>query len=100
MLRAADPPSASPWQRSPRLARQPASERKTEEPKKDKDAAPGKEKEPKDELSETTNTVSIKKALKSNIEATAGTIVIKDEEGKAHVSFFFIAYTSLDHTEV
>src|SRR5208283_1706476 len=33
-------------------------------------------------------------------KATAGTMVIKDEEGKALVSFFFIAYTSLDHTNL
>jgi carboxypeptidase C (cathepsin A) len=33
-------------------------------------------------------------------KATAGAIVIKDEEGKPHVSFFFISYTSLDHTNL
>ncbi|HEX4121956.1 MAG TPA: peptidase S10 [Verrucomicrobiae bacterium] len=54
-------------------------------------------KEQKDDLSETTNTVTIDGAeIKYN--ATAGTIVIKDEEGKPKVSFFFIAYTRLDTT--
>jgi carboxypeptidase C (cathepsin A) len=74
-----------------------AADRKAEEPKKE--AATGKDKEPKDELSETTNTVSIN-GVEVKYKATAGTIVIKDEEGKPHVSFFFIAYTSLDHTNL
>jgi len=54
-------------------------------------------KEPKDQLSETTNSVTIN-GVEIKYKATAGTIVMKDEEGKAHVSFFFIAYTRLDAT--
>jgi carboxypeptidase C (cathepsin A) len=52
----------------------------------------GDKKEPKDELIETTNSVTIN-GVAMDYTATTGTIVIKDEEGKAHVSFFFIAYT-------
>jgi carboxypeptidase C (cathepsin A) len=79
-----------------------AAERNADEPKKDKDTASSskdkdKDKEPKDELVETTNTVSVN-GVEVRYKATTGTIVIKDEEGKPHVSFFFIAYTSLDHT--
>ncbi len=52
-------------------------------------------KDPKDDLSVTTNSVTIGgKHVK--YRATAGTMVIRDEEGKAHVSFFFVAYTSLE----
>ncbi len=54
-------------------------------------------KEPKDELSETTNSVTINGAI-VKYKATAGTLVIRDEEGKPHVSFFFVAYTRLDAT--
>ncbi|MGD0816125.1 MAG: peptidase S10 [Verrucomicrobiota bacterium] len=54
-------------------------------------------KEPKDELSETTNSVTIN-SVPVKYNATAGTLVMKDEEGKAHVSFFFVAYTRLDAT--
>lgn len=53
--------------------------------------------EPKDQLSETTNSVMIG-GVEVKYKATAGTIVIKDEEGKPKVSFFFIAYTRLDAT--
>ncbi len=52
----------------------------------------GDKKDPKDELFETTNSVTINGAT-IDYKATTGTIVIKDEEGKPHVSFFFIAYT-------
>jgi len=98
VLRADDPPDTST--NATRAARG-AAERNAPEPKKEKDAAAGKDKdkEPKDELVETTNTVSIN-GVEVNYKATAGTIVIKDEEGKPHVSFFFIAYTSLDHTNL
>ncbi|HEX3718036.1 MAG TPA: peptidase S10 [Verrucomicrobiae bacterium] len=54
-------------------------------------------KEQKDDLAETTNTVTIDGA-EIKYKATAGTLVMKDEEGKPHVSFFFIAYTRLDTT--
>jgi carboxypeptidase C (cathepsin A) len=54
-------------------------------------------KEPKDKLSETTNSVTIH-GVEIKYKATAGTIIIKDEEDKPKVSFFFIAYTRLDAT--
>ena len=56
-------------------------------------------KEPKDELSETTNSVTIDGTV-VKYKTTAGTIVMRDEEGKAHVSFFFIAYTRLGVDDV
>jgi carboxypeptidase C (cathepsin A) len=99
VLRADDPPDTTT--NATRAGR-----RTAEEPKKDKDAAPSaagkdkeKDKEPKDELTETTNTVTFS-GVEVKYKATAGTIVIKDEEGKPHVSFFFIAYTSLDQTNL
>ncbi len=61
---------------------------KKEEPKSDK-------KEPKDEISETTNSVTIN-GVEVNYKATAGTLVMKDEEGKPHATVFFIAYTRLN----
>jgi carboxypeptidase C (cathepsin A) len=75
-----------------------AGPQKSDAPKKEeaKGAAPDK-KELKDELSETTNSVMINGVI-VNYKATAGTLVIRDEEGKALVSFFFVAYTSLDAT--
>jgi len=88
-----DGPEAGP--RGRRNAERAAAETK-------KDAAPAakdKDKEPKDELIETTNSVTINGAA-VKYKATTGTIVIKDEEGKALVTFFFIAYTSLDATNV
>jgi len=93
-------------------AREPApttGAQKSDSPKKDEatNAAPDKKeeakgaasdkKEPKDELSETTNSVTIN-GVSVKYNATAGTLVIKDEEGKARVSFFFVAYTRLDAT--
>lgn len=83
--------------------------KESDAPKKDEatNAAPDKKeeakgaasdkKEPKDELSETTNSVTIN-GVSVKYNATAGTLVIKDEEGKAHVSFFFVAYTRVDAT--
>ena len=93
-------------------AREPApttGAQKSDSPKKDEasNAAPDKKeeakgaasdkKEPKDELSETTNSVTIN-GVSVKYNAMAGTLVIKDEEGKARVSFFFVAYTRLDAT--
>jgi carboxypeptidase C (cathepsin A) len=66
---------------------------KKEEPQ---GAAPDK-KEPHDDLSQTTNSVTIQGKI-VKYKSTAGTLVIRDEEGKAHVSFFFVAYTRLDKT--
>ncbi|MDB6066052.1 MAG: peptidase serine carboxypeptidase [Pedosphaera sp.] len=61
-------------------------EEKKEEPKQEK-------KDPnKDDLSETTNSVTINGA-EISYKATAGTLAMKDEEGKPHASFFFVAYT-------
>ena len=63
---------------------------KKEEPKADK-------KEPKDELSETTNSATIG-GVEVKYKTTTGTIVMKDEEGKPHATIFFVAYTRLDGT--
>ncbi len=62
-----------------------------------KPADTGDKKELKDNLSETTNTVTIN-GVDIEYRATAGTIVVKNEEDKPQVSFFFIAYTRLDTT--
>lgn len=59
--------------------------KKKEEPKKE---------EPKAEISETTNSVTIN-GQKITYKATAGTMLMKDEEGKPHATIFFIAYTRL-----
>ena len=62
------------------------------------DAAESKEadkkdkKEAKDEITETAHTVSLGGNAVS-YTATAGTLVMKDEEGKPRASFFFVAYT-------
>jgi carboxypeptidase C (cathepsin A) len=69
------------------------------EKKEDSKGGTGDKKDPKDELSETTNSVTIN-GVEVKYKATAGTIVMKDEEGKPHVSFFFIAYTRLDTTNL
>jgi carboxypeptidase C (cathepsin A) len=69
-----------------------ASDKKTDESKKEEPKPDSKE--PKDELSETTNSVTIN-GVEIRYRATAGTIVIKDEEDKPHARFFFIAYTRL-----
>ncbi len=99
--RAAAQPSGTPEAASAgrrnRNAERNATEQKPEEPKKEAAAGKEKEKEPKDDLIETTNTVTIH-GTEIKYRATAGTMVIKDEESKPLVSFFFIAYTSLDHT--
>ncbi|HUD83955.1 MAG TPA: hypothetical protein VMQ67_10655, partial [Candidatus Saccharimonadales bacterium] len=54
-------------------------------------------KESSDKLSVTTNTVTIN-GVDIAYKATAGTIMVKNEEDKPQVSFFFIAYTRLDTT--
>src|SRR3954447_23255844 len=74
-----------------------ATDKKKEEPKKEearKEEPKSDKKEPKDELSETTNSVTIN-GLEITYRATAGTLVMKDEEGKPHATFFFVAYTRL-----
>jgi carboxypeptidase C (cathepsin A) len=71
---------------------------KPSEPKKDdtkKEEAKPNPKEPKDEITETTNSVTIDGA-EITYKATAGTIVMKDEEGKPHATVFFIAYTRIN----
>jgi carboxypeptidase C (cathepsin A) len=92
-------PDSAPAGRRSRNAERNTTESKAEEPKKEAPGGKEKEKEPKDELTETTNTVSIH-GTEVKYRATAGTMVIKDEESKPLVSFFFIAYTSLDHTNL
>jgi carboxypeptidase C (cathepsin A) len=62
-----------------------------------KSSEPGDKKEAKDKLSETTNTVTVN-GVEIQYKATAGTIVVRNEEEKPQVSFFFIAYTRLDTT--
>jgi carboxypeptidase C (cathepsin A) len=78
-----------------------AAEAKKEGDKKDSekkdagDKGDKKEKESKDDLSITTNTVTINGDTVT-YRATAGTILMKDEEDKPQVKFFFVAYTRLD----
>jgi carboxypeptidase C (cathepsin A) len=62
-----------------------------------KSSEPADKKEATDKLSETTNTVTIN-GVEITYRATAGTMMIKNEEDKPQVSFFFIAYTRLDTT--
>ena len=62
-----------------------------------KDGKDEADKKDADKLSETTNTVNIN-GVEIQYRATAGTIVVKNEEDKPQVSFFFIAYTRLDTT--
>src|SRR3954454_1806338 len=71
-----------------------AADKKKEEPKKEeakKEESKSDKKEPKDEFSETTNSVAIN-GIEVTYRATAGTLVMKDEEDKPHARFFFIAY--------
>jgi carboxypeptidase C (cathepsin A) len=87
-------------ERPGRAARAEAADVKPSEPKKDdakKEEAKPNPKEPKDEITETTNTVTIN-GVDITYKATAGTMVMKDEEGKPHATVFFIAYTRLDVT--
>jgi carboxypeptidase C (cathepsin A) len=79
-------------EKKPAAAKTAGAEKKTDEPKKDESKPDGKE--PKDSLSETTNSVTIH-GVEIKYRATAGTIVIKDEEEKPRVTFFFVAYTRL-----
>jgi carboxypeptidase C (cathepsin A) len=67
-------------------------------PEKSADASSDK-KDLKDDLSETTNSVTIN-GEEVKYKATTGTILMKDEEGKTKVSFFFIAYTKLGETNL
>jgi carboxypeptidase C (cathepsin A) len=49
----------------------------------------------KDALSETKHTLRVGD-LKLEYKATAGTLVLRDDEGKAKASMFFVAYTRTD----
>ncbi|MDB6111114.1 MAG: peptidase serine carboxypeptidase [Pedosphaera sp.] len=72
-------------------------DKKQEEPKKEeprKEEPKADKREPKDEFSETTNSVTIN-GVEINYRATAGTLVMRDEEDKPHARFFFVAYTRL-----
>jgi len=64
---------------------------KPEKPKTD----PAKTVELKDNLSTTRHTATIG-GNKLTYDATAGTLVLKDEDGKAKASIFFTAYTKID----
>lgn len=76
-------------------------EAKKPAPEKKEEAGPtgADKKESTDKLSETTNSVTID-GHSIQYKATAGTIIIKDEEGKPQISFFFIAYNRLDETNL
>jgi carboxypeptidase C (cathepsin A) len=80
---------AQPSNRAP--ANPAAAEKKADESK-------AESKESKDESSITTNSVTINGA-EIKYRAAAGTIVMKDEEGKPHSTVFFIAYTRLGGSE-
>ncbi len=85
-------------QERPARAARPGGEANSTEPRKDdakKEEPKSDKKEPKDEISETTNSVTIN-GVEVNYKATAGTLVMKDEEGKPHATVFFIAYTRLN----
>jgi carboxypeptidase C (cathepsin A) len=73
----------------------PAQEKsKQEKPKTD----PAKTVDLKDNLSTTRHTATIG-GNKLTYDATAGTLVLKDEDGKARASIFFTAYTKIDVKE-
>jgi carboxypeptidase C (cathepsin A) len=68
------------------------------EPKPDGKATSKAEAKPdtlKDTLSETQHTLQLGGA-KLQYKATAGTLVLRDDEGKAKASMFFVAYTRTD----
>jgi carboxypeptidase C (cathepsin A) len=78
---------------APSTAQEPAAHpAPAEKPK----AGPEKEKEPKmvpqDKVSRTQHSITIG-GQKIAYTATAGTLVLADEEGKPKASFFYIAYT-------
>jgi carboxypeptidase C (cathepsin A) len=63
--------------------------------KEDKKPAATKGESPKDHLVTTQHTIMLGKT-KLAYTATAGTLVLKDEDGKARASVFFVAYTRAD----
>lgn len=54
--------------------------------------APSKQDAPKDHAVTTKHSITVN-GSKLDYEATAGTLVLKDDDGKAKASFFYIAYT-------
>jgi len=90
-------PAAATESKKPDVSKKEGAKSAAPDKKEEAKGEAGDKKEPKDELSETTNSVTIN-GVKVKYKATAGTLVIKDEEGKPHVSFFFVAYTRLDAT--
>jgi carboxypeptidase C (cathepsin A) len=97
-LRADDDKKAAPAEsKKPVAPKKAESTNAAPEKKEESKGDASDKKDLKDELSITTNSVTIN-GVEVKYKATAGTLVIKDEEGKAHVSFFFVAYTSLDET--
>lgn len=60
-----------------------------------KDDAKSDKSDSKDDLSVTTNSITINGAT-ITYRATAGTMLMKDEDDKAHARIFFIAYNRLD----
>lgn len=87
--------ACAPWLSAPA---QPTNRNAGAAEKKDEDSKSGDKKDPKDDLSITTNSVTIN-GTEIKYRATAGTIVMKDEEDKPHATVFFIAYTRLGLSE-
>ncbi|MBL9169995.1 MAG: peptidase S10 [Verrucomicrobiales bacterium] len=56
-------------------------------------------KEPRDESSVTSHSVTIE-GVKIGYTATAGTLVLKEEDGKPQASFFYVAYTRTNAGDV
>ncbi len=63
-----------------------------EPPSKDKPKPEKKAEAPKDNLVETQHSLTVG-GVKVDYKATAGTLALKDEEGKPTANLFFIAYT-------
>ena len=79
---------------APTLADEPATKAATTEKAKehDKDKDKDEKKAPQDKVSRTQHSITLG-GQKIAYTATAGTLVLADEEGKAKASFFYIAYT-------
>jgi carboxypeptidase C (cathepsin A) len=58
----------------------------------DKDKAKEKDKAPRETLTETAHTATIG-GDKLSYEASAGTLLLKEEDGKTTASVFYVAYT-------
>lgn len=74
---------------------EPQGEPRTEAKAKDEEAEKDKKKESKDELSTTRHTFTAG-GKRLPFDVTAGTLVLKDEEGEARASVFHVAYVQAD----